>query len=66
MKKNSIRQKNYRRRKKLMQEIRFAYEMQKTYPESTLKDLYKKLFEEIYELEDNKGDFHVQKWQKTK
>lgn len=60
MKKLSVRRKNLRKRDKLLKEIRFAFEMQKTYPEDTLKEIYKKLMEELIFLENNKGVLNVQ------
>lgn len=60
MKKLSVRRKNLRKRNKLIQEIRFAFEMQKTYPEDTLREIYKKLMEELIFLENNKGVLNVQ------
>lgn len=64
MKNLSLRQKNYRRRKKLMDELRLAFEIQKTYPEEKLSEICKKLFQELNELETNKGDYLVKKWKK--
>lgn len=60
MKKQSVRRKNLRKRNKLIQDIRFAFEMQQTYPEDTLREIYKKLMEELIFLQNNKGVFNVQ------